>query len=327
MLRVHSSVLRRLGWLGAASSVNVTPSSTVVSTSDMSTWTYVGSSQTGQNVYQRSDGSIVVGNGAGQYVVATVNGSCTPTGTWYQNNGDGTYTRYIYAESACGGAVISAAEYQADTGTMPASPTPATSGAQSSGATGSATQGSAAAVTPSGTPISTQTGTALRLISTTQVSGAPGVYQCQFSDGSQNYCDVDGNPITYTPPSSTPAVTPAAASQPTATVSPTVTPVQAPAPTVSPAPTAVTPSGQVINTTTGDVQPATVATTAATSSDIMLGSFDLTQFLNGSLLGIPMPYVLLGGGAAILFLMFSGSGSGSTSRRRNPSRRRRSRHS
>ncbi len=82
-----------------------------------------------------------------------------------------------------------------------------------------------AAVTPSGQAVSTQTAAPVVLTSTIGI--APGVWKCLMSDGSSHYCDAHGNPISYTPPPPTPAVTPAAASLPTSAVSPSVAPAPA----------------------------------------------------------------------------------------------------
>lgn len=155
------------------------------------------------------------------------------------------------------------------------------------------------AITPSGAPISTQTGAGLRLMNIDTLNGVPGVYVCTMSDGSSHYCDVDGNAISYTRPAATPATTPAAGSQPTSTV------VSPPA-SSTPAPIAVTPSGVPISTTSG------TPTAAAPAGDIMIGSFDLSSLLFGSAIaGIPN-WVFLAGGAALFFL----SGDSSSPRRR-----------
>ncbi|HLW53252.1 MAG TPA: hypothetical protein VKW06_10455 [Candidatus Angelobacter sp.] len=176
----------------------------------------------------------------------------------------------------------------------------ATSGQGSSGATGSVTTPPTPAVTASGQPVSTQTAAGLRLVNILSI--APGVYQCSMSDGSQHYCDVDGNPINYTPPPPTPAAPPAA-SQPTATVQP-------PPPA---APAAFTPSGQPISTTSGTPlppAPAPAATPAApglfTSIENMVPS-SITTWIQGSMIA-GIPNWILAGGAALLLFGMSGSG-------------------
>ena len=152
------------------------------------------------------------------------------------------------------------------------------------------------ALTPSGQPISTQTGAAITLLNTIAV--APGVWTCVMSDGSSHYCDVAGKPISYTPPAPAPATTPAAGSQPTQTVAPAVTPT--PSPTPAPAPVAVTPAGGQISTTTGTPQASIVPTVQGMLDSVM-------TWLKGSLIGGVPNWALLGGAAAIL-LMFSEDG-------------------
>jgi hypothetical protein len=151
------------------------------------------------------------------------------------------------------------------------------------------------AVTPSGAPISTQTGAAVTLLTTINV--APGVWQCVMSDGSSHYCDSAARPISYTPPAAQPATTPAAGSQPTSTVQPTP---GAPPVTV----VAVTPAGGQISTTNA----APAATPAAGQSSFVESAL---AWLEGSMIGGIANWLLLGG-AALLFL----SDSGSTSRKR-----------
>lgn len=193
----------------------------------------------------------------------------------------------------------------------------AQSGQQSSGAAGSASSSGSAAVSASGQPLSTQTGAGVSVANVSAIT--PTVYLWTMTDGSKHYADLNGNPVSYTPPPPTPVVTPAAGSQPIETV---VTALPAitgnPASGTSgglmtvgtPVP-AVTASGQPISSTSG----APVQTVApAASSDIMLGTFDLSAFLTGSIItGVPN-WLLIAGGAAAFF-MFSGGG-GSTSRRR-----------
>ncbi|MBZ5532594.1 MAG: hypothetical protein LAO20_14270 [Acidobacteriia bacterium] len=149
------------------------------------------------------------------------------------------------------------------------------------------------AVTPSGTPVSTQTGATVTLVNTLSV--APGVFQCNMSDGSSHYCDASGAAIAYTPPAATPVATPSAASAPTSTVAPAVT--QSPASTPASTPTAVTPSGLVISTTTG-----TPAQTSAPAPADFMAS--IATWLQGAMIGGIPNWVLLAGGAALL--MFSG---------------------
>jgi hypothetical protein len=154
------------------------------------------------------------------------------------------------------------------------------------------------AITPGGTPISTQTGAGLRLTNITAVNGVTGVYVCTLSDGSSHYCDVDGNAISYTPPASTPATTPAAGSF-NWTNPPIITPMYVPP--------AVTPSGQPISTTSGT--PTAPAAAAAPAFDLS----SITSWLSGSMfLGIPN-WMVLAGGAGALFLL---GDSGSSPRRR-----------
>jgi hypothetical protein len=159
------------------------------------------------------------------------------------------------------------------------------------------------AVTASGTPVSTQSGAALTLKTTIAV--APGVWSCLMSDGSSHYCDVGGNPISYTPPAA-PVATPAASSQPTAVVSPAVTPSPTTTPTTTPV--AVTPSGTPISTTTGTPTTGTVIASVQGELD------SLMTWLEGSLIG-GIPNWLLVGGAVAGLMMFGGDG-GSTRRRR-----------
>lgn len=155
------------------------------------------------------------------------------------------------------------------------------------------------AVTPSGAPVSTQTGQTVTLVST--VSIAPGVWRCIMSDGSQRYCDANGAAINYTPPV-TPTTTPAAGSQPTAVVSPTVTTTPSSAPVPGTGIVALTPSGETINSTTG-------LPTTAPVTPISTDTLDsITTWLEGSMIaGIPN-WLLLGGAAAALFLFDGGSG-------------------
>jgi hypothetical protein len=163
-----------------------------------------------------------------------------------------------------------------------------------------------AAVTASGTPISTQTGAAVTAVNSIFV--APGVWLWTMSDGSSHYVDVAGNPVSYTPPAPTPATTPAAGSQPTAVVAPAVTPTPAPVPAVTPV--AVTPAGAQISTTTG-----TPAPTSAGVVSSVEGTLDsLMSWLKGSLIG-GIPNWLLVGGAVAGMMMFGGDGSSSRRRR------------
>jgi hypothetical protein len=209
----------------------------------------------------------------------------------------------------------------------------AQSGQQSSGAAGSASSSPAAAVSASGQPLSTQTGASVGVKVVAAI--APGVFLWTMTDGSSHYADASGNPVSYTPPPPVPVVTPAA-SQPTQSIVPAITgnpadgtsgglmtsntgtpmpppiflgpPVPAPVGTAVPA---VTPSGVPISSTNGQPQP--VNTTLQPSSDIMLGTFDLTAFLTGSIItGVPN-WLLIAGGAAAFFMF---SGGSSTSRRR-----------
>jgi hypothetical protein len=160
------------------------------------------------------------------------------------------------------------------------------------------------AVTASGTPVSTQTGAAITLLSTIAV--APGVWSCVMSDGTSHYCDQNQNPISYTPPPP-PVATPAATSQPTSTVAPAVTPAPTTVPATTPA--AVTPSGAPISTTTGAPTSGTLVSTVGTEVD------SLVTWLEGSLIGGIPNWVLLGGAVAGL-MMFGGDGGGSSRRRR-----------
>jgi hypothetical protein len=153
------------------------------------------------------------------------------------------------------------------------------------------------AVTASGTPVSTQTGAAVRLISTIAV--APGVWNCVMSDGSSHYCDGNANPISYTPPA--PVTTPATGSQPTSTVSPAVTPQTFLGPPVQ-TPVAVTPSGTPISTTTGTPTSSTVVASVQGTVD------SLMTWLEGSLIG-GIPNWLLVGGAVAGLMMFGDDGS------------------
>jgi hypothetical protein len=156
------------------------------------------------------------------------------------------------------------------------------------------------ALTPSGQPISTQTGNAVTLM--TQIAIAPGVWQCVMSDGSSHYCDVNSNPISYTPPAVMPATTPAAGSQPTSTVSPSVTPT--PSPTPQPVTVvAVTPAGGQISTTSG----APAGTPAAGQSSSFIDSA-LAWLQTPSFLGFVPNWALLAAGAALLFMSNEGGG-------------------
>lgn len=193
----------------------------------------------------------------------------------------------------------------------------AQSGAQSSGATGSAAASASPtpAVTPSGSPVSTQTGSGLGVKNVTSV--APGIFLLTMSDNSAYFGDINGTQVSYTPPPPIPVVTPAQ-SQVTQTVVPA-----APGPvgnpfngtsgglmTVAPSGTpvsAITPSGSPVSTTNGAVSPVVLPG----SSDIMLGTFDLSSFLKGSMIGGIPNWILLAGGAALLFM-----GSGTSSHRR-----------
>jgi len=188
----------------------------------------------------------------------------------------------------------------------------AQSGAGSSGAAGSGAQAPSPAIAPSGQPLSAQTGAGLGVRNVAAI--APGIFQWTMSDGSQHYGDINGNPVSYTPPPATPTVTPAQ-SQPTQSVVPSMITItgnpwdgtsggfMTSAPPVGTPVPAVNPSGQRISTTNGT--PA--QTVAPASSDIMLGTFDLTAFLTGSLIGGVPNWLLLGGAAALFF--FSGGGS------------------
>jgi hypothetical protein len=149
------------------------------------------------------------------------------------------------------------------------------------------------AVTASGSPVSTQTGAAITLMNTIAV--APGVWKCIMSDGSSHYCDVNQNPISYTPPA-TPVTTPAS-SQPASTVSTAVNPV------------AVTPSGTPISTTTGAPASGTVIASVQGELD------SLMTWLEGSMIG-GIPNWLLVGGVVAGLMMFGGDGGGSSRRRR-----------
>jgi hypothetical protein len=150
------------------------------------------------------------------------------------------------------------------------------------------------ALTPSGQPISTQTGQSVTLMTTIGI--APGVWQCVMSDGSSHYCDVAGQPISYSPPAVTPATTPAAGSQPTSVVSPSVTPT--PSPTPQPITVvAVTPAGGQISTTSGT--PAAVTTAAGQSSFI---DSALAWLQTPSFLGFVPNWALVAAGAALLFM-------------------------
>lgn len=162
------------------------------------------------------------------------------------------------------------------------------------------------ALTPSGQPISTQTGQAITLANLLAVQGASGVFQCVMSDGSSHYCDVAGQPISYTPPAPTPVTTPAASSQPTSTVSPSVSPV--PSTPASVTVVAVTPAGGQISTTTGTPTSADVIATVQGEVE------SLMTWLKGSLIG-GVPNWLLLGGAVTGLLMFSGDGQSSRRRR------------
>jgi hypothetical protein len=143
------------------------------------------------------------------------------------------------------------------------------------------------AVTPSGTPVSTQTGAAITLVAQNEV--VPGVWNCVMSDGTTHYCDNNQNPISYTPPPA-PVATPATSSQPTSVV----------------APAAVTPSGTPISTTTGTPTSGTVI------SSVQGELSSLMTWLEGSLIG-GIPNWLLVGGAVAGLMMFGDDGS---SRRR-----------
>lgn len=305
MLRVHHSAVRRMAWLAGPP---VGPS--------IGTGSGVGPE------YLDAQGNIVDGQGnivvpatasnaaaaaavtAGSGVVPVI----TPTGiaplqcqtvpTWYVNNGNGTYTRYTQNSPQCGpGQIITPAQWAAETGQA------------SSGATGSAVQGSTAAVTPSGQTISTQTAQGLRLVNINNIS--PGVYQCTFSDGSKNYCDADGNPMSYTPPTGTPSITPAQG-LPISSVAPTVVtqppvpgflgpPVHAPAVQGTPVP-AVTPGNQPMNSVTGSAAPSLS---------------NITTWLQGTLIGGIPNWMLVAGAAGVAALfMFSDGESPSPRHRR-----------
>jgi len=162
------------------------------------------------------------------------------------------------------------------------------------------------ALTPSGQPISTQTGQAVTLVNTIAI--APGVFSCVMSDGSSHYCDANSQPISYTPPAPVPMTTPAAGSQPTSTVSPVVTPAPQTGIT-SVTPVAVTPAGGQISTTTG-----TPASTTVLPAGVQSTLDSLTTWLKGSLIG-GVPNWLILGGAAAAFFMFS-DGASSSGRRR-----------
>lgn len=166
-------------------------------------------------------------------------------------------------------------------------------GAQSSGAAGSAAQPPAPAVTPSGQPISTQTAAPVRLLNLSTI--APGVFRCSMSDGTSHYCDPAGNPISYAPPPAQPAVTPAAASLPTAAVSPSVQPIPPSTPQPGAAPAAVTAGGQIISSTSGAPQPGA----PAPSADFNLSS--IFAWLQGSMFGGLPNWLLVGGAALLLF--------------------------
>jgi len=160
------------------------------------------------------------------------------------------------------------------------------------------------ALTPSGQPISTQTGQAVSLLSTIAV--APGVWRCVMSDGTSRYCDANQNQINYTPPPP-PAAVPAA-SLPTSVVAPTVTTYPQTGITAGVTPVAVTPAGGQISTTTGTPTSGTLVASVQGTVD------SLMTWLEGSLIGGVPNWLLLGGAAAALF-MFSGPG-GSSPRRR-----------
>jgi hypothetical protein len=158
------------------------------------------------------------------------------------------------------------------------------------------------AVTPSGTPVSTQTGAAITLVAQNEV--VPGVWNCVMSDGTTHYCDNNQNPISYTPPPA-PVATPATSSQPTSVVAPAVTPTPATVPATTPA--AVTPSGTPISTTTGTPTSGTVI------SSVQGELSSLMTWLEGSLIGGIPNWLLVGG--AVAGLMMFGDDGGSRRRR------------
>lgn len=150
------------------------------------------------------------------------------------------------------------------------------------------------AVTPAGTPVSTQTGQTLTLRNSLFI--APGVFLCTMSDGSQHYCDGGGAYISYTPPPVTPAVSPS--------VSPVTAPVPpTPMPVTPNTPAAVTPSGTPISTTTGSTTPAVAP--APPPSILPAG---LSSWLTGTMIGGVPNWVLLAGGGALLLSMSGGTG-------------------
>lgn len=155
----------------------------------------------------------------------------------------------------------------------------------------------APSVTPSGQLVSTQTGSGVSLASVTPV--ASGVYQCTYSNGTHNYCDASGNPISYSPPVSQPAVTPP----------PVQTSAQpAPAPPVPQnyIPVAVSPSGTPVNTVTGAPAAAVPAPASAVSAGFDFNS--IWAWLQGSMFGGIPNWILVAGGAALF--LFSGEEKG-----------------